>query len=156
MYIGQILFIVILMQPPKSNINDINENPIWNMVDIFLQKKEINLIFKMYTAKALIVRGDQIGYTFLESLIKNHYCSPGFSFLFSNIITKHISSCYQDKNFGFIYFKLHPQKLFNMVYPVLQSMIYNSCLGQCDPKQDHAQMVSNDVGMIKIPNLNVI
>jgi hypothetical protein len=71
MKLGKILSITILRQEPIKSIVDSEEQIIWSIVQSVIDKKEANIVFKLYVAKALIIRGDQIGFTFLISMIKD-------------------------------------------------------------------------------------
>ncbi len=74
-------------------------------------------------AKALIVRGDQMGFNFLIQMIKDPMLSNQILSYYGKIMTKTIDPYYTKKEQGFTFFKLYPQKMFCTLYPVLHSQI---------------------------------
>jgi len=74
----------------------------------------------LYTVKALIVRGDQLGYKTIQSLFQNQNSTPNFHEIFGRIVLKKVSPYICREN-GFERLnKMHTQRLFTLLFPIVQ------------------------------------
>jgi len=74
----------------------------------------------LYITKALIVRGDQLGYQTIQSLFSQQNAAANFHEAFARIVLKK-APAYICRENGFPQLnKMHTQRLFTMLFPVVQ------------------------------------
>ena len=116
---------------------------------------ELPLVLKLWNYMALIVRGDQKGYTALKSIILQNSESD-LPFIFGRVIAKARDNFLIKEN-GFHVFKLYKQRLFSTIYPVLIEIVNRMDQGteECQLKhQRGVQLTMHACSLVPISTLN--